>query len=138
MKKNKKKQSICILYTNSYEKEFLQLSQMTDKYEIFYQFIGSEEELNFIIKKNKEKEILYLTPSTNLLKKFSELKSYSEFLENNMKAIYIKEKLNIFLKKSLIEDFIRRVFDIIMSIILLLLSLPICVITMILIKADIG
>ena len=133
----KKKKAIYIIYTNPEEREFLQLSQMTDKYEIFYQFINSEKELDFILKENKGNEILYLTPSIDLLSKFSELKSYSEFLENEMKAIYIKENLNIFLKKSPIKDFIRRVFDIVMSIILLILSSPICIITMILIKTDI-
>ena len=107
----KKKKVIYIIYTNPAEREFLQLSQMTDKYEIFYQFINSEKELDFILKENKGKKILYLTPSIDLLSKFSELKSYSEFLENEMKAIYIKENLNIFLKKSPIKDFIRRVFE---------------------------
>ena len=134
----KKKKVIYIIYTDPKEKEFLYLSQMTDKYEIFYQYISSEEEINFILEKDREKEILYLTPSTKLLKRFSELKSYSEFLENNIKAIYIRDELNIILKKKPVKDFIRRIFDIIMSIILLVLSFPICVITIILIKADIG
>ena len=117
----KKKKVIYIIYTNTVEREFLQLSQMTDKYEIFYQFISSEEEVNFVLEKNKRKEILYLTPSIDLLKKFSELKSYSEFLEKNIKAIYIKDKLNIVSKKKPIEDFIRRIIDIVISIILLIL-----------------
>ena len=134
----KKKKVIYIIYTNPAEREFLQLSQMTDRYEIFYQFLNSEKELDFILKENERKEILYLTTSVELLKKFSELKSYSEFLENEMKAIYINEKFNILLKKRTIEDFIRRVFDIVMSIILLILSSPICIMTMLLIKADIG
>ena len=108
----KKKKVIYIIYTNTVEREFLQLSQMTDKYEIFYQFISSEEEVNFVLEKNKRKEILYLTPSIDLLKKFSELKSYSEFLEKNIKAIYIKDKLNIVSKKKPIEDFIRRIISI--------------------------
>ena len=64
--------------------------------------------------------------------------SIDEFLENNIKAIYIRDELNIILKKKPVKDFIRRIFDIIMSIILLVLSFPICVITIILIKADIG
>ena len=134
----KKKKVIYIIYTNPAEREFLQLSQMTDKYEIFYQFLNLEKELDFILNENKKKEVLYLTTSMDLLKKFSELKSYSEFLENEMKAIYINEKFNTLLKKRTIEDFIRRVFDIVMSIILLILSSPICIITMILIKADKG
>ena len=134
----KKKKVIYIIYTNPAEREFLQLSQMTDKYEIFYQFLNSEKELDFILNENKKKEVLYLTTSMDLLKKFSELKSYSEFLENEMKAIYINEKFNTLLKKRTIEDFIRRAFDIVMSIILLILSSPICIITMILIKADKG
>ncbi len=134
----KKKKIIYIIYTNPAEREFLQLSQMTDRYEIFYQFLNSEKELDFILKENERKEILYLTTSIDLLKKFSELKNYSEFLENEMKAIYINEKFNTLLKKRTIEDFIRRVFDIVMSIILLILSSPICMITMVLIKADIG
>ena len=134
----KKKKVIYIIYTNTVEREFLQLSQMTDKYEIFYQFISSEEEVNFVLEKNKRKEILYLTPSIDLLKKFSELKSYSEFLEKNIKAIYIKDKLNIVSKKKPIEDFIRRIIDIVISIILLILSSPIWIITIILIKTDIG
>lgn len=134
----KKKKVIYIIYTNPAEREFLQLSQMTDKYEIFYQSLNSEKELDFILNENKKKEVLYLTTSMDLLKKFSKLKSYSEFLENEMKAIYINEKFNTLLKKRIIEDFIRRVFDIVMSIILLILSSPICIITMILIKADKG
>ena len=134
----KKKKIIYIIYTNPAEREFLQLSQMTDRYEIFYQFLNSEKELDFILNENKRKEVLYLTTSMDLLKKFSELESYSEFLENEMKAIYINEKFNTLLKKRIIEDFIRRVFDIVMSIILLILSSPICIITMILIKADKG
>ena len=134
----KKKKVIYIIYTNTVEREFLQLSKMTDKYEIFYQFISSEEEVNFVLEKNKRKEILYLTPSIDLLKKFSELKSYSEFLEKNIKAIYIKDKLNIVSKKKPIEDFIRRIIDIVISIILLILSSPIWIITIILIKTDIG
>ena len=134
----KKKKIIYIIYTNPAEREFLQLSQMTDRYEIFYQFLNSEKELDFILNENKRKEVLYLTTSMDLLKKFSELESYSEFLENEMKAIYINEKFNTLLKKRTIEDFIRRVFDIVMSIILLILSSPICIITMILIKADKG
>lgn len=134
----KKKKVIYIIYTNTVEREFLQLSQMTDKYEIFYQFISSEKEVDFVLEKNKRKEILYLTPSIDLLKKFSELKSYSEFLEKNIKAIYIKDKLNIVSKKKPIEDFIRRIIDIVISIILLILSSPIWIITIILIKTDIG
>ena len=94
----KKKKVIYIIYTNPAEREFLQLSQMTDKYEIFYQFLNLEKELDFILNENKKKEVLYLTTSMDLLKKFSELKSYSEFLENEMKAIYINEKFNTLLK----------------------------------------
>ena len=119
MKKNNEKSKICILYTETSEKEFLQLSQMTDKYKVFYQFISSEETVKRILKNNEEKDTLYLTTSTDLLKKFSELRDYSEFLENKMKAIYINQKLEIPIRKKPIEDFFRRIFDIVMSIILL-------------------
>lgn len=138
MKKNKGKRKIYILYTEKSEKEFLQLSQMTEKYEVFYQFIKSEGMVRKILEKNKGKDILYLTPSIKLLKIFSELKDYSEFLENSMKAIYIKQKLEIPVKNKPIEDFFRRIFDIVMSIILLLLTSPIWMLTIILVKIDIG
>ncbi|EKA93531.1 hypothetical protein FPOG_00246, partial [Fusobacterium periodonticum D10] len=55
MKKNKEKRKIYILYTEKSEKEFLQLSQMTDKYEVFYKFINSEEMVRKILEKNKGK-----------------------------------------------------------------------------------
>ena len=58
MKKNKEKRKIYILYTEKSEKEFLQLSQMTDKYEVFYKFINSEEMVRKILEKNKGKDIL--------------------------------------------------------------------------------
>jgi undecaprenyl-phosphate galactose phosphotransferase len=138
MKKNNEKSKICILYTETSEKEFLQLSQMTDKYKVFYQFISSEETVKRILKNNEEKDTLYLTTSTDLLKKFSELRDYSEFLENKMKAIYINQKLEIPIRKKPIEDFFRRIFDIVMSIILLILSSPILILTTILVKIDIG
>lgn len=79
---------------------------MTDKYEVFYQFIDSEKMVRKILEKNKGKDILYLTPSIKLLKIFSELKDYSEFLENSMKAIYIKQKLEILVKNKPVEDFL--------------------------------
>jgi undecaprenyl-phosphate galactose phosphotransferase len=129
---------IYIFYTDPSEREFLQLSQITDRYNVFYYLVESQDEINSILNRKHKDDIIYLTTSSELRRKFLILESYQEFMEKSIKAIYIKDPFRIPIKESHSKFFFKRLFDITMAIFLLVITFPIWLIVMFLIKLDIG
>ena len=130
------KEKICIFYHKPKELEFIHLSQMTDKYNIENIFIENENMIKGLLK--EKKDTIYLSTSSEIVEKYEEIKSYKEFLEEKIRAIYLGEQLNIVFKEGKISYLFQRSFDIILAFFLLIITFPICLITALFIKFDIG
>ena len=130
------KGNICIFYHKPKELEFIHLSQMTNKYNIENSLIENDNMIKDLLK--EKKYTIYLSTSSEIVEKYEEIKSYKEFLEEKIRAIYLGEQLNIVFKEGKISYLFQRSFDIILSFFLLIITFPICLITALLIKFDIG
>lgn len=130
------KENICIFYDKLEELEFIHLSQMTNKYNIENIFVENENMIKDLLK--EKKNTIYLSTSHEIVEKYEEIKSYKEFLEEKIRAIYLGEQLNIIFKERRVSYLFQRSFDIILAFFLLIITLPICLITALFIKFDIG
>ena len=130
------KENICIFYHNPEELEFIHISQMTNKYNIEYIFIKNENMIKDFLKEKKDR--IYLSASSKVIEEYKEIKSYKEFLEEKIRAIYLDENLDIVFKEGRFSYLFQRSFDIILAFFLLIITFPIWLIVMFLIKLDIG